>query len=88
MSFDSAYKAQFPAYHIGYKHDARFQWEPGYGTPRPQTSLLKLQNKFEKTEVRKKFLSQFSESNPDLRENITRGKKHSFWGINGQLIHG
>ena len=88
LSFDSAYKSQYPSHHIGYKHDSRFEWSPGFGVPRPQTSLLDIQNKFEKSHVRQKFHSQFPESNPDLRQNITSGKKHSFWGINGQLIHG
>lgn len=88
LSFESAYKAQFPAHHIGYKFDPRFEWAPGNGVPRPQTSLLDMQNRFEKSDVRKTFHRQFTEMNPDLRENITRGKKHSFWGINGQLIHG
>lgn len=88
LSFDSAYKAQFPVHHIGYKNDARFQWQPGYGEPRPQTSLVKMQDSFDKTSIRRNFLGKFSESNPDLRQNITRGKKHDFWGINGQLIHG
>lgn len=88
LSFDSAYKAQFPVYNIGYKHDGRFDWQPGKGTPRPQTSLLEIQNRFEKSDIRKKFLSQFPESNPDLRQNITRGKKHDFYGISGQLLHG
>lgn len=88
LSFDSAYKAQFPSHHIGYKHDPRFEWEPGYGSPRPQTSLLQIQNRFEKSAVRKKFHTEFRESNPDLRENITRGKKHNFYGISGQLLHG
>ncbi|WAR04868.1 CG031-like protein [Mya arenaria] len=87
LSFESAYKAQFPVHRIGYKDD-RFSWQPGHGTPRPQTSLLDIQNSFEKTAVRRNFLGHFSESNPDLRQNITRGKKHNFWGINGQLIHG
>lgn len=88
LSYDSAYKSQFPAHHIGYKHDSRFDWSPGNGVPRPQTSLLDIQNQFEKSQVRRNFHSQFSESNPDLRSNITKGKKHHFWGINGQLIHG
>lgn len=88
LSFESAYKAQFPSHHIGYKNDCRFSWQPGRGTPRPQTSLLELQNQFDKSTVRKKFHAQFSEGNPDLRENITRGKKHNFYGISGQLLHG
>ena len=88
LSFESAYKAQYPSHHIGYKHDPRFSWEPGYGVPRPQTSLLDQQNRFEKSSVRRKFHHQFPESNPDLRQNIVSGKKHDFYGISGQLLHG
>jgi hypothetical protein len=88
LSYDSAYKAQFPNHHIGYKHDPRFSWQPGHGLPRPQTSLLEQQNRFEKSSVRRKFHNQFPESNPDLRQNITSGKKHDFYGISGQLLHG
>ena len=88
ISFESAYKAQFPAHDIGYKRDARLDWQPGHGMPRPQTSLLNIQNRFEKSSVRRSFLSQFSESNPDLRDNITKGKKHNFYGLSGQIIHG
>ncbi|XP_045209471.2 uncharacterized protein LOC123561284 [Mercenaria mercenaria] len=88
LSYDSAYKAQFPNHHIGYKHDPRFSWQPGHGVPRPQTSLLEIQNSFEKSTVRKKFHSEFRETNPDLRANIVSGKKHNFYGISGQLLHG
>lgn len=88
LSFSTAYESQFPKYDIGYKYDPRFDWEPGKGAPRPQTSLLKIQNRFEKSAVRRSFHSQFPESNPDLRQNIVRGKKHNFYGISGQLLHG
>lgn len=88
LSFSSAYESQFPKYDIGYKHDSRFEWQPGYGVPRPQTSLLKIQNSFEKSTVRRSFHNQFPETNPDLRRNIAKGKKHDFYGISGQLLHG
>jgi hypothetical protein len=66
----------------------RFSWEPGCGHPRPQSTLLDIQNSFTKSGTRKMFHGRFSESNPDLRENIVKGKKHSFFGMSGQIIHG
>lgn len=88
LSFSSAYDSQFPMHDIGYKHDPRFEWQPGFGVPRPQTHLLKIQNRFEKSAVRRSFHNQFQETNPDLRQNIVKGKKHDFYGLNGQLLHG
>ena len=88
LSFSTAYESQFPKWDIGYKYDSRFEWQPGHGVPRPQTSLLNIQNRFEKSAVRRKFHNQFQESNPDLRQNIVKGKKHDFYGISGQLLHG
>ncbi|KAL3836233.1 hypothetical protein ACJMK2_021672 [Sinanodonta woodiana] len=89
LSLKTAYEQQFPVYnHIGYKYDPRFSWEPGHGTPRPQTTLLEIQNRFSKSSVIRKFQSQFPENNPDLRENITNGKKHNFYGLSGQVLHG
>ncbi|XP_033733291.1 LOW QUALITY PROTEIN: uncharacterized protein C7orf31-like [Pecten maximus] len=89
MQFSTAYQNQFPNYHdLTYKQDPRFMWEPGFGSPRPQTDLVKMQDRFSKSSVRKKFHSCFSESNPDLRENIISGKKHTFFGMNAQNLHG
>lgn len=89
FSMKTAYESQFPTYHhTGYKDDMRFSWEPGCGQPRPQSTLLDIQNSFSKSSVRQKFHSRFSESNPDLRENIIKGKKHSFFGMSGQILHG
>ena len=88
-TFATAYESQFPAYqHIGYKEDARFSWQPGHGRPRPQTDLLKIQDSFSKSEVRRKFHGQFPENNSDLRMNIIAGKKHTFGGMNCQILHG
>ena len=86
--FATSYQNQFPVFDLGYKHDARFDWQPGSGVPRPQTSLLKLQDAFVKSEVRKKFHDTFAETNPELRFNISKGKKHQFGGFNAQVIHG
>ena len=86
--FATSYQNQFSVFDLGYKHDVRFDWQPGSGIPRPQTSLLRLQDTFIKSEVRKKFHDTFSETNPELRFNISKGKKHQFGGFNAQVIHG
>ena len=93
---ESSYQSQFPIggvksanhFDLSFKKDARFNWEPGCGTPRPQSSLLDLQNAFRKSDVRRKFHENFPETNPDLRENHTRGRKHEFGGINAQVLRG
>ena len=93
---ESSYQSQFPTgvarsanyVDLSFKKDARFNWEPGCGTPRPQSSLLDLQNAFRKSDVRRKFHENFPETNPDLRENHTRGRKHEFGGINAQVFRG
>ena len=93
---ESSYQSQFPTggtksanyVDLSFKKDERFNWEPGCGTPRPQSSLLDLQNAFRKSDVRRKFHENFSETNPDLRENHTRGRKHEFGGINAQVFRG
>ena len=84
--FDLSFKKDH--FDLSFKKDARFNWEPGCGTPRPQSSLLDLQNAFRKSDVRRKFHDNFPETNPDLRENHTRGKKHEFNGINAQVFRG
>ena len=73
---------------LSYKQDKRFKWKPGTGTPRPQTTLLKLQDAFTKSAIRQKFHKQFYENNPDLRENIVLGKQHEFGGMNAQVWRG
>lgn len=81
---------QYPIVHVDmtYKNDERFQWKPGCGVPRPQTSLLAIQDSFTKSAVRKKFLQRFPENLPDLRENILKGKKHTFGSMNSQILRG
>ena len=89
LNFASSYGNQFPNYsNLGYKHDSRLLWEPGHGAPRPQTKLLDVQDSFNKTELRKRFHSTFCETNPDLRENIINGKKHTFYGVPSASLHG
>ena len=73
---------------LSYKQDKRFKWKSGTGTPRPQTTLLKIQDTFTKSSIRKKFHKQFYENNPDLRENIVNGKQHEFGGMNAQVWRG
>ena len=73
---------------LSFKDDERFNWKVGCGYPRPQTKLLQIQDSFSKTRVKKAFLAQFPERNPDLRENITSGKKHTFGGFNAQILRG
>ncbi|KAL8564687.1 hypothetical protein ACOMHN_004180 [Nucella lapillus] len=87
-AFSTSYQNQFPVADLGYKRDAHFDWQPGSGLPRPQTSLLRIQDTFVKSDVRRKFHDVFPETNPELRFNIIKGKKHSFGGFNAQLIHG
>lgn len=88
-TFQTAYESQFPKYqHIGYKADNRFNWEPGHGAPRPQSTLLNIQDSFSKSDVRRNFHGQFKEENPDLRMNVISGKKHVFDGMNAQVLHG
>ncbi|XP_071478144.1 uncharacterized protein [Diadema antillarum] len=68
--------------------DWRFDWAPGYPLgPRPQTTLLKQQNAFTKTEARREFNTTFPETNPDLRDNTFDGKKHEFQGENSFYWH-
>ena len=80
--------SKVPLLHLGFKNDARFQWKPGCGTPRPQTTLIKIQNGFSRSGARKKFHQEFYEMNPDLRENILDGRQHQFGGVNAQVMRG
>ena len=87
----SSYKNQFPGVNhvdMSYKNDARFQWTAGCGTPRPQTSLIQIQDSFSKSDARQRFHTNFPETNPDLRENLIFGRKHQFDGVNAQILRG
>lgn len=88
MPTRSSYASQYPVYDLSEKKDLRFSWEPGSGLPRPQSCLLDLQNSFIKSEVRKRFHRTYPEMNPEIRMNINTGKKHNFFGMNAQVIHG
>ncbi|XP_071825229.1 uncharacterized protein [Apostichopus japonicus] len=68
--------------------DFRFRWTPSYPYgDRPQTTLLKMQDSFTKSDARKSFHGSFPENNPDLRDNIGSGKKHDFHGQNAYYWH-
>ncbi|XP_012939700.1 uncharacterized protein LOC101853704 [Aplysia californica] len=84
----SSYSSQFPIYDLSEKKDRRFIWEPGMGGPRPQSCLLDMQDGFIKSEVRRRFQAMYPETNPEIRMNINTGKKHTFFGMNAQVIHG
>lgn len=88
MTYQTAYQTQFPIYHSDTMDDPRFSWEPGCGTPRPGTQLLKIENRFCKSTVRKRFHDTFVEGAPDLRSHIFKGKKHTFSGQNAQTLRG
>lgn len=93
-SFD-AYKSsnedQFvprSAQSVGRSANRYDNWEPGCGVPRPQTSLIRLQNSFSKSAIHNKLNSQFPEQNPNLIENINQGRKHEFGALNSQVLRG
>lgn len=75
---------------LGYKNDGRFSWQPGQGTPRPQTRLTKMQDSWSKSDARKVFHKQFPETHPDLRDNERKGRQHEFFDryINAQVLRG
>ena len=47
--------------------------------------LLQTKNEFNKSAVRKEFLETFRENAPDLRDHISDGKKHNFFGYNNRV---
>lgn len=74
---------------FSYNGDGGIQeWIPGSGQLRPQSSLLKIQDSFSKSDARRRFHERFPENAPDLRENIVAGRGHWFGGINAQLLRG
>lgn len=73
---------------LGYKNDERFNWRVSSGKSRPQTFLLDIQNTWSRSSARKKFHHQFPETNPDLRENLIRGRQHEFLDLNAQVLRG
>ncbi|RVE62563.1 hypothetical protein OJAV_G00158530 [Oryzias javanicus] len=51
-------------------------------------SLLELQNSFSKSDAQRNFNSSVTRTVVNLRDNVTSGKKHNFYGINCNYIHG
>uniref|UniRef100_A0A8C0G1M7 Sperm microtubule inner protein 4 n=1 Tax=Chelonoidis abingdonii TaxID=106734 RepID=A0A8C0G1M7_CHEAB len=58
------------------------EWIPNSGVPRPQTSLLELQDSFSKTGTHKRFHNSITGEAKDLRDNIHEGRRHTFYGFN------
>lgn len=52
------------------------------------TSLRELQDSFSKTNIHRQFNSSITAAAVDVRDNICRGKKHNFYGINCYYLHG
>ncbi|XP_077993001.1 uncharacterized protein LOC144447016 [Glandiceps talaboti] len=57
------------------------------GTPRQRSNLQNIQDSFSRTATHKTFHGTFPENNPDLRENIATGMKHTFQGENAYHWH-
>ncbi|MEQ2245588.1 hypothetical protein ILYODFUR_029482 [Ilyodon furcidens] len=51
-------------------------------------SLLDLQNSFSKSEAHQRFSSSITHAAVNLRNNVVTGKRHIFYGINCNHIHG
>ncbi|XP_038125511.1 uncharacterized protein C7orf31 homolog [Cyprinodon tularosa] len=51
-------------------------------------SILDLQNSFSKSEAHCRFNSSVTHGAVNLRDNVVTGKRHSFYGINCNHIHG
>lgn len=55
---------------------------PSCEVPQRQTALLELQHSFSKTAAQKCFHDSIRGETNDLRDNITEGKRHKFYGFN------
>uniref|UniRef100_A0A3B5N0C3 Uncharacterized protein n=1 Tax=Xiphophorus couchianus TaxID=32473 RepID=A0A3B5N0C3_9TELE len=51
-------------------------------------TLLDLQNSFSKSEAHQRFNNSITHAAVDLRDNVVTGKRHNFYGINCNHIHG
>ncbi|KAM6142344.1 sperm-associated microtubule inner protein 4 [Phoenicopterus ruber ruber] len=58
------------------------EWIPSCEVPHRQTVLLELQHSFSKTAAQKRFHDSIRGETKDLRDNITEGKRHKFYGFN------
>lgn len=50
--------------------------------------LLELQQSFSKSDAHKNFHSSVGQAAVNLRDNVVSGKKHNFFGINCNYLHG
>ncbi|KAM6412903.1 sperm-associated microtubule inner protein 4 [Pluvialis apricaria] len=66
----------------GPKETALLEWIPSCEVPRRQTALLELQHSFSKTAAQKCFHDTIRGETNDLRDNVTEGKRHKFYGFN------
>ncbi|XP_062425222.1 sperm-associated microtubule inner protein 4 [Rhea pennata] len=55
---------------------------PSYEVPQHQATLLELQDSFSKTAAHKHFHDSIKGETKDLRDNITEGRRHKFYGFN------
>ncbi|XP_075262168.1 uncharacterized protein LOC142353719 isoform X3 [Convolutriloba macropyga] len=73
------------------KYMTGMEVRPNYGLyssiPKHNARLLQTKNEFNKSAVRKDFLETFPENAPDLRDHISDGKKHNFFGFNAYYFH-
>uniref|UniRef100_A0A3P9MVR3 Uncharacterized protein n=1 Tax=Poecilia reticulata TaxID=8081 RepID=A0A3P9MVR3_POERE len=51
-------------------------------------TLLDLQNSFSKSEAHRRFSNSITHAAVDLRHNVVTGKRHNFYGVNCNHIHG
>lgn len=64
------------------------EWIPGFEVlQRPTALLLELQDSFSKTAAQKRFHDSINGETKDLRDNITEGRRHKFYGFNAFYFH-
>ncbi|XP_012718009.2 uncharacterized protein C7orf31 [Fundulus heteroclitus] len=61
---------------------------PGIPHANASETVLSLQNSFSKSEAHQRFHSSITPAAVNLRDNVVTGKRHSFYGINCNHIHG
>ncbi|XP_015709374.1 uncharacterized protein C7orf31 homolog isoform X2 [Coturnix japonica] len=60
---------------------------PGSGVARRPTVLMELQDSFSKTAAHKWFHDSINGERKDLRDNISEGRRHEFYGFNAFYFH-
>nr|XP_027306764.2 uncharacterized protein C7orf31 homolog [Anas platyrhynchos] len=63
------------------------EWIPGFEVLQRPTALLELQDSFSKTAAQKRFHDSINGETKDLRDNITEGRRHKFYGFNAFYFH-